>query len=121
MAIPRPPAPQTGPMPTPRPPIDEGSAGYTAEPRAAAVISPEDFVKTGRRLFLDTNVFMDTDTLRSAGLKMLFERCKDLAIRNGNGIVVPSKVIDELASKAAWMSHCSLRSGRPLSDVLASG
>lgn len=101
MAIPRPPVPQTGPMPTPRPPIDEGSAGHTAESRAAAVISPEDFVKTGRRLFIDTNVFMDTDTPRSAGLKMLFERCKDLAIRNGNGIVVPSKVIDELAKQSS--------------------
>ncbi|WP_240694724.1 hypothetical protein [Cryobacterium sp. SO1] len=44
---------------------------------------------------------MDTDTERSAGLKRLFGRCKDVAIRNGNGIVVPSKVVDELYKQSS--------------------
>lgn len=67
----------------------------------ATVLAPEDFVATGHRLFIDTNVFMDTDTERSAGLKILFERCKDVAIGNGNGIVVPSKVVDELYKQSS--------------------
>lgn len=87
-------------MPTPRPPIGETPTRRSAEHLVASVLAPEDFVETGRRLFIDTNVFMDTDTARSAGLKMLFERCKDVAIRNGNGIVVPSKVIDELSKQS---------------------
>jgi serine/threonine protein kinase/predicted nucleic acid-binding protein len=62
----------------------------------AEIVPPESFVAVDHRLFIDTNVFMDTDPVRSAGLKKLFERCKDAAIGNANGIVVPSKVIDEL-------------------------
>lgn len=66
----------------------------------AKVISPEIFVARDHRLFIDTNVFMDTDPERSVGLKKLFERCKDPAIGNANGIVVPSKVIDELSKQS---------------------
>lgn len=62
----------------------------------AEIVPPESFVAIDHRLFIDTNVFMDTDPVRSAGLKKLFERCKDAAIGNANGIVVPSKVMDEL-------------------------
>lgn len=100
MANPRPLVPATGYLPTPRPPIGETPTRRSAEHLVASVLAPEDFVETGRRLFIDTNVFMDTDTARSAGLKMLFERCKDVAIRKGNGIVVPSKVIDELSKQS---------------------
>lgn len=95
--VPRTPkAPGAGPAPTVRPPIGATPTRRSADPLGATVLAPEDFVATGHRLFIDTNVFMDTDTERSAGLKKLFERCKDLAIQNGNGIVVPSKVIGEL-------------------------
>lgn len=100
MANPRPLVPMTGPAPIPRPPSGETPAQRSAAPIVATALAPEDFVETGRRLFIDTNVFMDTDTARSAGLKMLFERCKDVAIGNGNGIVVPSKVIDELSKQS---------------------
>ncbi len=100
MANQRPLVPATGPMPTPRPPIGDTPTRRSVEHLVASILAPEDFVETGRRLFIDTNVFMDTDTARSAGLKRLFERCKDVAIRNGNGIVVPSKVIDELSKQS---------------------
>lgn len=66
----------------------------------AEIVPPESFVAVDHRLFIDTNVFMDTDPVRSVGLKKLFERCKDAAIGNANGIVVPSKVIDELIRKS---------------------
>ncbi|TFD28911.1 translation initiation factor IF-2 N-terminal domain-containing protein [Cryobacterium sp. TMT2-23] len=92
----KPPVPVAGPAPTERPPIGAAPTRRSAEPIVAIVLAPEDFVATGHRLFIDTNVFMDTDTERSAGLKKLFERCKDAAIGNGNGIVVPSKVVDAL-------------------------
>lgn len=65
------------------------------------VLAPEEFVQPDRRLFIDTNVFMDTTEDCAAGLKKLFERCKDIAVTNGNGIVVPTKVVDELA----WQSR----------------
>jgi rRNA-processing protein FCF1 len=64
------------------------------------VIAPEEFVQPDRRLFIDTNVFMDTDEDRAVGLKKLFERCKDIAVRHGNGIVVPTKVVDELTKQS---------------------
>ena len=81
----------------------------------AEIIPPESFVAVDHRLFIDTNVFMDTDPVRSAGLKKLFERCQDAAIRNENGIVVPSKVIDELI----WQS--GLDTSLLRLNVLASG
>lgn len=59
-------------------------------------IAPEEFLNPNRRLFIDTNVFMDTDPRRAAGLKKLIERCQAIAVRNGNGIVVPTKVVAEL-------------------------
>lgn len=67
---------------------------------ASTLITPEEFVEHGRRLFVDTNIFMETDEGRRGGLKKLFERCNDTARRNGNGIVVPTKVIDELTKQS---------------------
>jgi hypothetical protein len=67
---------------------------------ADTLITPEGFVEPGRRLFLDTNIFMETDEGRRGGLRKLFERCNDTARRNGNGIVVPTKVIDELTKQS---------------------
>jgi hypothetical protein len=66
----------------------------------AEIVPPESFLAVDRRLFIDTNVFMDIDQVRSVGLKELFERCKDAAISNANGIIVPSKVIDELTKQS---------------------
>lgn len=66
----------------------------------AEIVPPESFVADDHRLFIDTNVFMDTDEDRSVGLKELFERCKSAAKSNENGIVVPSKVIDELVRQS---------------------
>ena len=57
------------------------------------MVAPEDFVTADRRLFIDTNIFMDTDPDRASGLRKLFERCKEPAVRAGNGIVVPTKVV----------------------------
>lgn len=64
------------------------------------MLDPTVFVQAGRRLFIDTNVFMDTDTRRAGGLKRLFERCKDDIARNDNPIVVPTKVVDELRKQS---------------------
>jgi len=66
----------------------------------ADTIAPEEFVQPDCRLFIDTNVFMDTREGRAAGLKQLFEQCKDIAVRSGNGIVVPTKVVDELTKQS---------------------
>lgn len=57
---------------------------------------PEEFVVSNRRLFIDTNVFMDTDPAREGALKRLFERCGKAILSQGHPIVVPSKVVDEL-------------------------
>lgn len=65
----------------------------------ATMVFPEEFVTTGRRLFIDTNVFMDTSPARD-GLKRLFERCVETVRSNGNGVVVPSKVVDELQKQS---------------------
>lgn len=64
------------------------------------MLDPTVFVQSGRRLFIDTNIFMDTDTRRAGGLKNLFERCKDGIARNDNPIVVPTKVVDELRKQS---------------------
>ena len=69
-------------------------------PMEAGIVPPESFVAVDHRLFIDTNVFMDIDPVRSAGLKELFERCKDAAISSANGIVVPTKVMDELSRQS---------------------
>ncbi|MBX0299371.1 hypothetical protein K2F54_05195 [Cryobacterium sp. 1639] len=64
------------------------------------MLDPTEFVQQERRLFIDTNVFMDTDTRRAGGLKRLFERCQDDIARNSNPIVVPTKVVDELTKQS---------------------
>ncbi|MCC2314079.1 protein kinase domain-containing protein [Cellulomonas xiejunii] len=64
-------------------------------------LRPEEFVQPDCRLFIDTNVFMDTDKTREGGLKGLFERCADAVQADSNPIVVPGKVIDELTKQSA--------------------
>lgn len=61
---------------------------------------PEEFVVSNRRLFIDTNVFMDTDPAREGALKRLFERCGKAILSQGHPIVVPSKVVDELRTNS---------------------
>ena len=68
---------------------------------AAQVLDPVEFLQPNRRLFIDTNVFMDTDPLRAGGLKRLFERGQDAILRNSNPIVVPTKVVGELAKQSS--------------------
>lgn len=67
---------------------------------AASVLAPEEFLKPGRRLFVDTNVFMDTTPERDGALKGFFERCRPAILANANPIVIPTKVIDELAKQS---------------------
>lgn len=66
----------------------------------AALLPPTDFVQPGRRLFIDTNIFMDTDPRRAGGLKGLFDQSKADIVRHGNPIVVPTKVVDELTKQS---------------------
>ncbi|UIP57161.1 hypothetical protein DSM26151_00140 [Agromyces marinus] len=64
------------------------------------LLDPVEFLQSNRRLFIDTNVFMDTDARRAGGLKRLFERGHSTILANGNPIVVPTKVIDELTKQS---------------------
>lgn len=64
------------------------------------LINPVEFLEPNRRLFIDTNIFMETDEHRAGGLKRLFERGKDTIIRNSNPIVVPTKVVSELTRQS---------------------
>lgn len=59
-------------------------------------IDPVEFVQPGSRLFVDTNVFMETRPQYQGGLKVLLERCSAAIVRNSSPIVVPTKVQDEL-------------------------
>ena len=67
---------------------------------AAQVLDPVEFLQPSRRLFIDTNIFMDTDARRAGGLKRLFERGQDAIVKNGNPIVVPTKVMGELTKQS---------------------
>ena len=65
-----------------------------------ALFSPTDFVQPGRRLFIDTNIFMDTNPRYAGGLKGLFDRSKTDIVRHENPIVIPTKVVDELTKQS---------------------
>ncbi|WP_144406395.1 protein kinase domain-containing protein [Arthrobacter sp. SPG23] len=67
---------------------------------AVGAITPEDFVQPEHRLFVDTNVFMDTDPAHQGGLKRLFKRCAEAIRAHENPVVVPSKVVDELTKQS---------------------
>lgn len=64
------------------------------------VLDPVEFLQRDRRLFIDTNIFMDTDQRRAGGLKRLFERGQSAILTNGNPIVVPTKVVNELTKQS---------------------
>lgn len=64
------------------------------------LLDPVEFLQPNRRLFIDTNVFMDTDARRAGGLKRLFERGQNAILANGNPIVVPTKVVSELTKQS---------------------
>jgi serine/threonine protein kinase len=64
------------------------------------LLDPVEFLQPNRRLFIDTNVFMDTDARRAGGLKRLFERGHSTILANGNPIVVPTKVVGELTKQS---------------------
>ncbi len=74
-------------------------------------VLPEEFVSPTSRLFIDTNVFMDTDETREGGLKQLFSRCLDAIRTTGERIVIPTKVVEELEKK-------SLVDGAELTDAI---
>ncbi|MDT0164508.1 translation initiation factor IF-2 N-terminal domain-containing protein [Actinotalea sp. AC32] len=64
------------------------------------LLDPVEFLQPHRRLFIDTNIFMDPDMRRAGGLKRLFERGQDAILKNDNPIVVPTKVIEELTRQS---------------------
>ena len=67
-------------------------------------LDPTEFVQSGRRLFIDTNIFMDNRSRWSGGLKRLFERTAPTIIAERNPIVVPMKVVRELEKYAGKRS-----------------
>lgn len=64
------------------------------------LFDPVEFLQPGRRLFIDTNIFMDPDPRRAGALKRLFERSQEAILRNGNPVVVPTKVVAELEKQS---------------------
>lgn len=64
-------------------------------------IDPNGYAHKGARLFVDTNVFMDTNPARRGGVSALIERCQQRILRDANPIIVPSKITGELAKFAA--------------------
>ncbi|MFD6092657.1 hypothetical protein ACFWGN_11100 [Oerskovia sp. NPDC060338] len=64
------------------------------------LLDPVEFLQPNRRLFIDTNMFMDTDPRRAGGLKRLFERGQGAILKNDNPIVVPTKVVGELIKQS---------------------
>lgn len=65
------------------------------------LIDPTAYVAKGSLLFIDTNVFMDTNPARKGGVTALVERCSEIILRDRNPIIVPSKVMDELTKNAS--------------------
>lgn len=61
---------------------------------------PADLVGPDSRLFIDTNVFMDTDRTRKGGLQQLFLRIDEKVRSGGSPIVVPTKVMAELTKQS---------------------
>ncbi len=64
------------------------------------LLDPVEFLQPNRRLFIDTNVFMDTDARRAGGLKRLFERGQSVILANGSAVIVPTKVVGELTKQS---------------------
>lgn len=64
------------------------------------ILEPTTFVQPDRRLFIDTNIFMDTDLRIAGGLKRLFERSQAGILQYSNPIIVPTKVVDELTKQS---------------------
>ena len=63
-------------------------------------IDPVEFLGPQGRLFIDTNIWMDTSTAGKGGLKRLFERGQSTITKNKNPIIVPTKVKAELEKQA---------------------
>ncbi|MEI2784602.1 MAG: hypothetical protein V9E82_02710 [Candidatus Nanopelagicales bacterium] len=81
---------------------------------AERLLDPVQFVGSNCRVFVDTNVFMETRPRYTGGLKALFERCSEAIQRNNNPVVVPTKVQDELR-----VNKRKLRTSRPESAAKA--
>ncbi|GAA1743963.1 CFI-box-CTERM domain-containing protein [Microcella frigidaquae] len=75
------------------------SVSETAE--RTLIFDPADLVAPDARLFIDTNVFMDTDPSRQGGLQKLFARVAPKIELGGSPVVVPTKVIAELTDQSA--------------------
>lgn len=63
-------------------------------------LDPTEFAQAGRRLFIDTNIFMDGHSRWPGGIKRLFERTAQTIAAERNPIVVPTKVVRELEKYA---------------------
>ena len=70
-------------------------------PEETLTFDPVDLVAPDARLFIDTNVFMDTDPARKGGLQKLFARVAPKIRDGGNPVIVPTKVISELTDQSA--------------------
>lgn len=78
-------------------------------------LDPIEFVQGGKRLFIDTNIFMDNHSRWTGGLKRLFERTASTIIEQQNPIVVPTKVVRELEKYAG--KHSSRVAGDQVEAV----
>lgn len=67
---------------------------------ATMIFDPADLVAPDARLFIDTNVFMETSPERKGGLQRLFARVAPKIEEGGSPVVVPTKVVAELTKQS---------------------
>lgn len=64
------------------------------------IFDPVDLVAPDARLFIDTNVFMETSPEREGGLQKLFARVAPKIEEGGSPVIVPTKVVTELTKQS---------------------
>lgn len=95
----------------PRTPEKTAAAPADTKEERSRLVSPAHFVAPGRRLFIDTNIFMDTDPAKKGRLKRLLEHCSARILKHKNPVIIPTKVVDEL-TKHSQLDPASLSADR---------
>lgn len=81
------------------------------------LLSPADFVQSNHRLFIDTNIFMDTNRKWTGGLKRLFDQIGSDVLRNENPVVIPREVVGELRKFAGANPSIKSRATLGVEDI----
>ena len=81
------------------------------------LLTPTEFVQPNYRLFIDTNIFMDTNQKWTGGLKQLFDRVGGDVVRHENPVVIPREVVGELRKFAGANPYVMDRAGLGAEDI----